>query len=100
MSSIFLAHSKKDKKFVDKLARDLRNAGYYVWIDEAEIKVGDSLIEKIREGIDKVSYVGVVISHNSIKSEWVRKEVDIAINQEIEGKRVKVIPILLDNVDL
>jgi hypothetical protein len=71
-----------------------------VWVDEAEIKIGDSLIEKIREGIDNVQYVGVVISKSSIKSEWVKREVDIAMNQEIEGKRVKVLPLLIDDCDL
>lgn len=100
MSSIFLSHSHTDKDFVDRLAMDLRRTGYYVWTDDAEIKVGDSLIDKIREGIDKVDYFGVVISRNSINSHWVKKEVDIAMNQEIEGKRVKVIPMLLDNIDL
>lgn len=100
MSSIFLSHSHADKRFVNKLAKDLRRAGYYVWTDDAEIKVGDSLIEKIREGIDKVAYFGAVISRISIKSEWVKKEVDIAMNHEIEGKRVKVIPMLIDDIDL
>lgn len=99
MSSIFLSHNSKDKPFVRKLANDLRRRGFYVWVDEAEIKVGDSLIEKIREGIDKVEYVGVVLSNNSINSEWVKKEIDIAMNQEIDGKRVKVLPIMLEKVD-
>ncbi len=100
MSSIFLCHSHADKSFVDKLAKDLRRSGYYVWADDAEIKIGDSLIQKIREGIDKVAYVGVIISHSSINSEWVRKELDIAMNQEIEGRKVKVLPLLLENVEL
>ena len=99
MSSIFLSHNSKDKPFVRKLANDLRRRGFYVWVDEAEIKLGDSLIEKIREGLDRVEYVGVVLSHNSINSEWVKKEIDIAMNQEIEGKRVKVLPIMLEKID-
>ena len=99
MSSIFLSHNSKDKPFVRKLANDLRRQGFYVWVDEAEIKLGDSLIEKIREGLDRVEYVGVVLSQNSINSEWVKKEIDIAMNQEIEGKRVKVLPIMLEKVD-
>jgi len=99
MSSIFLSHNSKDKPFVRKLANDLRRRGFYVWVDEAEIKIGDSLIEKIREGLDKMEYVGVVLSNNSINSEWVKKEIDIAMNQEIEGKRVKVLPIMLEQVD-
>ena len=48
MSSIFLSHNSKDKPFVRKLADDLRKKGHYVWVDEAEIKVGDSLIGKLR----------------------------------------------------
>lgn len=100
MTSIFLSHSHADKPFVNRLATDLRSSGYYVWTDDAEIKIGDSLIQKIREGIDTVAYVGVVISSNSVKSEWVNKEVDIAMNQEIEGQRVKVLPLLLDNIKL
>lgn len=100
MSSIFLAHSHKDKTFVNELASDLRRSGYYVWTDDAEIKIGDSLIQKIREGIDRVAYVGVVLSIDSINSEWVKKELDIAMNQEIEGRRVKVLPLLLDDVEL
>lgn len=69
-------------------------------MDEAEIKLGESLIEKICEAIDSVEYVIVLLSKNSIGSSWVKKEVDIAMNQEIEGRRVKVVPILLDAVDL
>ncbi len=99
MSSIFLSHNSKDKPFVRKLADDLRKAGFYAWVDEAEIKLGDSLIEKIREGIDKTEYVGVVLSNNSINSEWVKKEIDIAMNQEIEGRKVKVLPIMLEHVE-
>ncbi|WP_339316851.1 toll/interleukin-1 receptor domain-containing protein [Paenibacillus sp. FSL R10-2734] len=100
MSSIFLSHNSNDKPFVRKLAKDLQRKGYYVWVDEAEIKIGDSLITKIREGIDKVMFVGVVLSKNSINSEWVKREVDIAMNQEIEGKVVKVLPIMLESVEL
>ena len=46
MGSIFLSHNSADKPFVRKLAADLRRNGFYAWVDEAEIKLGDSLIEK------------------------------------------------------
>lgn len=99
MSSIFLSHNSKDKPFVRKLASDLRSQGFYVWVDEAEIKLGDSLIEKIRDGLDRVEYVGVVLSNNSINSQWVKKEIDIAMNQEIEDKKIKVLPLMLEKVE-
>lgn len=100
MGSIFLSHSSKDKAFVRKLADDLRKHGHFAWVDEAEIKIGDSLIEKIGEGIENTQYLGVVISSNSIKSEWVTREVRIALNQEINEKKVKVLPILIENVQM
>jgi hypothetical protein len=97
MSSIFLSHSHADKAFVHRLAGDLRKAGTRVWVDEAEIQIGDSLIEKIREGIDEMEYVGAVLSPSSVASKWVQRELDVAMNQEIAGKHVKVLPILLQD---
>lgn len=100
MGSIFLSHNSADKPFVRKLASDINKNGHYAWVDMAEIKVGDSLIGKIEEGIMKCDYLGVVLSANSIKSEWVTREVRVALSQEICGKRVKVLPILLEKVQL
>ncbi len=100
MSSIFLSHSHTDKPFARRLATDLRKAGHAVWIDEAEINIGDSLIEKIREGLDQVDFVAAVITSASVTSKWVTRELDIASNREIEEKRVVVLPLLLEVVEL
>ncbi len=100
MSSIFLSHSHADKPFARKLAADLRKAGHAVWIDEAEINIGDSLIEKIRDGLDQVDFVAAILSSASIASPWVTRELDIASNREMEEKRVVVLPLLLEPVEL
>lgn len=97
--SVFLSHNFADKPFVRRLAADLGNQGISYWLDEAEIKVGESLIEKIRSGIDEVDYVAVVLSPDSTASSWVQREVDVAMNQEILGRRVKVLPIMYRNCD-
>jgi hypothetical protein len=100
MSSVFLSHSHADKEFVRKLAADLRLAGHTVWIDEAEINVGDSLIAKLREGLDQVDYVAAIVSAASVASEWVTRELDIASNRELREKRVVVLPVLIEKVRL
>ena len=100
IASIFLSHNHEDKFFVRKLARDLDNHNVKCWLDEAEIKIGGSLIEKIREGIDQVDYVAVILSPNSIASPWVQREVDVAMNQEINGRRVQVLPLMYRQCDL
>ncbi|KHT13041.1 toll/interleukin-1 receptor domain-containing protein [Pectobacterium aroidearum] len=93
--SIFLSHNNSDKDFVRKLARDLENHGVRYWLDEAEMKIGDSLIMKIREGIDNVDYFAVILSPNSINAPWVVNELDVAMNQQISGRKIKVLPIML-----
>lgn len=100
MASVFLSHNSKDKPFVRKLADSLRSAGHVVWIDEAEINIGDSLVEKIREGLDKVDYVAAILSGNSITSTWVQRELDISSNREIAEKRVILLPLMLQHVEL
>ena len=98
--SIFLSHNINDKAFARKLALDLDCHGVNVWLDEAELKIGDSLIEKIRDGIDSVGYVAVILSPNSIKSRWVQKEIDVAMTLEISGKEIKVLPLMLERCEL
>lgn len=98
--SVFLSHNHRDKDFVRKLARDLESHGVHYWLDEAEIKIGDSLIQKIREGIDSVDFFAVILSPNSVESPWVVNELDVAINHHINGKPIKVLPILLEECEL
>jgi hypothetical protein len=100
MKSLFLSHSRKDKLFVNKLANDLRKHGVRVWLDEAELQVGDSLLSKIEMAIEELDYLGVVLTLNSVGSEWVRREVEVALNKEISSRRVKVLPLLCGQCEL
>lgn len=100
LPTVFLSHNHADKPFVRRLAADLDNQGIPYWLDEAEIKVGESLIEKIRDGIDRMDYVAVVLSPDSVASPWVQREVDVAMNQEIMGRRVKVLPVMYRKCEL
>lgn len=100
MSSIFLSHNRADKSFVHDLASRLRIFNINPWVDEFEILPGDSLIEKIEEGLNHANYVGAILSPNSVDSEWVKRELRTAINQEIRNKKVKVVPIIYKSCEL
>ncbi len=98
--SIFLSHNHKDKEFVRKLGGDLAQDGIRVWIDEAEILVGDSLLYKVETAIEEMEYLGVILSKHSLQSEWVNRELKLALSDEFYHKKVKVLPILLEDVTL
>lgn len=97
--SVFISHNSHDKSFVRKLSRDLENHGIKCWVDEAEIKIGDSLIQKIREGMDTANYFAIVLSPNSINAPWVVNELDVAMNYQINDKSIKILPIMLKNAN-
>jgi len=71
-----------------------------VWVDEAEIDIGDSLIAKIDEGMKVSRYIAVVLSTKSIDAPWVKKELDVAMNREIAGGEVVVLPLLYEKCEL
>lgn len=94
---IFLSHTGADKPFVRQLRKDLlEHSVPRVWVDEAEIDVGDSLTAKIEEGMKETRYIGVVLSAKSIDAPWVKKELDIALNREISSGEVVVLPLLYE----
>lgn len=100
MSSIFLSHSSKDKFFARELAERLEAYGVKVWLDEAELNIGDSLTEKIGAAIEEADFLGVVLSENSVNSEWVQRELQVAMQKELRERRVVVLPLLLEKVDI
>lgn len=98
---IFLSHSHEDKEFVHRLRASLVERGVEdVWIDEAEILIGDSLIKKIQDAIEKTEYFGVILTPRSVKSSWVQHELEKAMNIEIVSNNVKVLPLLFEQCDL
>ena len=85
---VFISHSRKDKLFLRKLKADLEENYISTWVDEDEMYHGDTLAEKLTEGIDETTHFVIVLTPNSIKSEWVRYELKSAIKASN-----KIIPI-------
>jgi pyrimidine deaminase RibD-like protein len=92
--SAFISYSSQDNAFAERLASDLKARKLGVWFDKWEICVGDSLMQKIGQGIRENDYLIVVLSPDSVASEWVKKELAEAMQREIAEKRVVVLPIL------
>lgn len=93
-TDLFISYSTADAAFVARLAQDLNSRGIKVWWDKWMMKVGDSLHQKIDEGITNSAWLGVVLSPNSIHSPWVEKELNSALMKELEQREVFVLPIL------
>jgi len=100
MKDVFLSHSHKDKIFVRKLAKDLSIRGVIVWFDEWEMKIGDSLYDKIGNGIVESGKLIVVLSKNSVESDWVKEELYPVLQKQNKQKITLVLPILIEECDI
>ncbi|WP_067937022.1 toll/interleukin-1 receptor domain-containing protein [Alicyclobacillus kakegawensis] len=96
MAKIFLSHSSKDKEFVRKLAADLKELGHDIWFDEWEIRVGDSIVSKINQGIADADYVVIVLSPNAVESGWVEREWQSKYWNEIQENKTIILPVMLE----
>lgn len=81
---IFISYSRKDTEFVDKLAADMKKAGFKIWIDRTSILGGDKWRRQIVKAIGKAQAVLIVLSSSSVQSDNVRKEIDIAEQKGIK----------------
>lgn len=99
-TGVFICHSSEDKAFSRKLAIALAGSGFKVWIDEAEIRVGDSLIEKIERGVTEATHLVAVISNAALGSRWCQEELRMALARQIGGKNITVLPVVIEDCDL
>ena len=91
---VFVSHSSQDKSFVRQLCTDIVHSGHTAWLDEWEIKAGDSIPHKIEKGIEEADFVIVVLSKNAIESKWVEREWHSKYWDEISSEKIQIIPLL------
>jgi formylglycine-generating enzyme required for sulfatase activity len=95
MARVFVSYSRKDLSFVERLATDLKNAGFDIWYDVSGLGGGSRWRVEIEDAIRSSQFVIVVLSPDSIASEWVEREFLFASNL----KR-KIIPLMYRSCEL
>lgn len=82
---VFISHSSVDLWIAGQMAKEIRAAGAKPWLDELEMEGGDQIRDRILRGIDACSEAVVLITPQSIKSDWVSFEIGAV---SIQRKRV------------
>jgi hypothetical protein len=91
---VFICHASEDKDdFVRPLAELLRHQHVEVWYDEFSLSIGDSLTQKIDEGLQKSKFGIVVLSSNFFKKPWAKRELSGLTFKEMLEKRDVILPI-------
>lgn len=94
---VFLSHSSKDKPAVRELAARLKKDGVRVWLDEEQIKPGDSIPAKIEEGLERSRVLLLCMSVNAFDSDWEQLESGTFRFRDPLNKKSRFIPMRLDD---
>lgn len=98
--SCFISYNSKDVAFARKIHDDLQDHGVRCWFAPKDLKIGDKIRTKIDREIRIRDRLLVVLSKNSIKSQWVGSEVEAALEEERKTDRLILLPIRLDEAVL
>lgn len=86
---VFISHASEDKDdIVRPLANALINEGLNVWYDEFSLRIGDSLRQKIDQGLARSRVGLVVLSPTFISKGWTNYELDGIITKTVSGEQI------------
>ncbi len=96
---IFISYSKDDLDYVTRLRKALLDRGIRVWTADRDIPAGESYPAAVKNAIKDCCAVLLILSSNSLSSEYVKSEMYLSYNYS--KKRIPVMrePDLLLNDD-
>jgi hypothetical protein len=92
---VFISYSNEDAKFALDLSRELEEEKIDTWVSYKDLIAGSTWDVEIEKAIENCSAFCLIVSSNSVKSNFVKAEVEKALKV---GK--SVFPIQVDKCDL
>lgn len=90
----FLSYAFEDSNVAQKIAEALQANGIETWWAEWCIMAGDSLRQKIEEGLGECTHFIVLLTPTSLKKPWVNLEIDAGLIRKLSAK-CRFIPLRL-----
>jgi len=80
--SCFISYSTKDQEFATRLHADLQQNGVRCWFAPHDVQGGKKLHKQIDDAIRLYDKLLLILSHDSMNSEWVNTEISKARKRE------------------
>lgn len=91
-TKVFLSHASEDRELAKQIAEHLIANGIDTFFDRWEIGPGDSIRQKIDQGLEDCTHFVLLATPTSIAKPWVKTEIDGVYRRKIEGQ-CKLIPL-------
>ncbi|WP_298364283.1 toll/interleukin-1 receptor domain-containing protein [uncultured Bradyrhizobium sp.] len=97
---IFISYNHKDQNKAVRVLNRLEELEphYTIWFDRHVIEPGRRLADQILEGLNGANYYVILISENSNKSQWVKRELSTAFDLS-KKKDLALVPFMIDDAE-
>ena len=94
-TKIYISYSRYDEEIAQRIAHDLTQSKFSVWIDTKSISAGDQWMSAIQQGLESSEAMVLLVSPESMSSQTVENEWQYFFDQS-----KTVIPVLVRPADL
>jgi len=94
--SCFVSYCTADEAFVQRLHADLEKAKIRSWYAPVKMRAGDKIRKRLDEAVSLSEKLLVILSSESIASQYVEQEVETALEKERQQHRLVLIPVTVD----
>lgn len=82
--AVFISHSSKESWIARQMAKEVKALGAVPWVDVNDLQAGDDFQMRILEAIRNCTEAIILVSPNSVSSQWVSFEIGAVV---VQGKR-------------
>lgn len=98
MIKAFLSHSSDDKQIVREIKKKIGRV--WTYFDEDCFQAGEDFREAINNCLEKTNLFVLFASKSSLKSSWVKFEIDESWWQTVSRNNIKILVITLDDISI
>jgi hypothetical protein len=95
--SCFISYSSKDEALAERLRHDLQERGVRCWYAPKDMPIGARILDTIYSAIRQREKLLLILSNQSVESDWVRDEVERAFAEERDRRDAIIFPIRIDD---
>jgi hypothetical protein len=92
MAQVFVSHRGSDAATAARVKADLASMGHAVWLDADEIRAGDSIVQRMNEGLEVATHVVVLYSDDTTPGRWFDAEWMSALARLLDGHSIRLVP--------
>lgn len=100
MARVFLSYRPGASASASRLAADLRDRGHEVWVREDAVGVGDSIVERVTQGLGSADYLVLCLTGSAEENAWLNREWQSTLARQLDGYRIGLLPAMFSGGEL